>query len=204
MHVTAKRPHLASSWWGEAWGSNLERYADYSNRIDRGRRYVRADAVVDLHIDKGRVDAKVLGSRGEPYDVRIEITPLPGERAQELVSRCGRGAKDLDSLVRGEFPEELKDVFYGVGGLFPAPDEISFHCSCPDWASMCKHVAAALYGIGVRFDEDPTLFFKLRGLDPEVFVDAAIQDRLDSMLQNAGRPSERIMDGSSWQDLFGL
>lgn len=198
------RGPLAKSWWGEAWCDNLERYADFANRIARGRRYLRSDAVLDLRIEEGRVEAKVMGSRGVPYGVRIDIRPLPPEKVEALLDRCGRKVKNLDSLLEGEFPEELKSVFFEKGGLFPSPDEILFGCSCPDWASMCKHVAAVLYGIGVRFDEDPLLFFTLRGVDPGTLVDAAVQNRLQSMLENAGRPSTRIIDDSSWQELFGL
>lgn len=202
--MNSPRGPLASSWWGQAWCDNLESYADFENRIARGRRYVRSDAVLDLQIEKGLVRAKVLGSQGAPYTTEIEIDPLPPERIEELVSRCGSRAKDLDSLVSGEFPEDLKHIFYDEGGLFPAPDEIAFGCSCPDWATMCKHVAAVLYGIGVRFDDDPTLFFRLRGIDPAVFIETAVQNRLESMLENADRPSPRILDGSSWHELFGL
>lgn len=204
VHTASTRGPLAKSWWGAAWCSNLERYADFANRIERGRRYLRSDAVLDLSIREGRVTAKVMGSRGAPYDVQINIRPLPPEKAAALMDRCGRKVKNLDSLLDGEFPEELKSVFFEKGGLFPAPNEISFRCSCPDWASMCKHVAAALYGIGVRFDQDPLLFFTLRGIDPGVLVDAAVQNRLESMLENADKPSLRIMDDSSWQELFGL
>lgn len=204
VNVVAKRPHLATSWWGRAWGDNLERYADFSNRLERGRRYVRSDAVLDLKISEGQVRAKVMGSGSTPYDVTIGISPLSPERAEALVSGCSSKVKDLDSLVKGEFPEDLKEVFYQRGGLFPEPGEISFDCSCPDWASMCKHVTAALYGIGVRFDQDPLLFFKLRGIDPEALIDTAVQNRVESMLENADRPSRRIMDDSSWQELFGL
>lgn len=198
------RGPLASSWWGRAWCDNLERYADFANRIDRGRRYVRAGAVLDLHIEKGVVTAKVMGSRGVPYEVEVKIEPLPERRATELMDRCGQKVKDLDTLVRGEFPEELKGVFFEKNGLFPSPSEIDFGCSCPDWAYMCKHVASVLYGIGVRFDQDPLLFFQLRGIDPNMLIDAAVQNRLESMLENADRPSRRIMDDSSWHDLFGL
>ena len=50
-------------------------------------------------------------------------------------------------------------------GLFPSPKDIKLSCSCPDWADMCKHVAAVLYGVGARLDASPELLFTLRGLD---------------------------------------
>ncbi len=95
-------------------------------------------------------------------------------------------------LINGEFPDELRDLFTGENGLFPSPREISFNCSCPDWALMCKHVAAAMYGIGVRFDENPFYFFHLRGIDVDRFIDVALENKVESMLRNAEQPSERI------------
>jgi uncharacterized Zn finger protein len=89
-------------------------------------------------------------------------------------------------------------------GLFPEPKEISFQCSCPDWALLCKHVAAVLYGIAVRFDEDPLLFFELRGIDVGRFVDVTIASHVDRMLENADRPSSRIMVRENWENVFGL
>ena len=106
--------------------------------------------------------------------------------------------------MNGNFPEELKEVFLGEQGLFPKPREISFNCSCPDWALMCKHVAAVLYGIGARVDENPFLFFELRGIDAGRFVDVTLANRVENMLANADTPSERIIMGNNWEDLFGV
>ena len=117
---------------------------------------------------------------------------------------CGSRADSLENLLSSSFPEALKDVFLGVGGLFPTPRENSFGCSCPDWAMMCKHVAAALYGVGARLDEDPMLFFTLRGIDTDRFVDVAIANRIEKMLANADQPSSRIMEDAGWEDLFGV
>ena len=94
--------------------------------------------------------------------------------------------------------------FLGGDGLFPTPREISFSCSCPDWAVMCKHVAAALYGVGARLDEDPTLFFSLRGIDTGRFVDVVIANRVEAMLSNVNRPSSRILQDVDLTELFGV
>ena len=64
---------LAKSWWAQAWNRNLEGYADYSNRIGRGRSYVKSGAVLDLSIKPGEVCALVQGSRAKPYDVTVRI-----------------------------------------------------------------------------------------------------------------------------------
>lgn len=195
---------ITKSWWGNAWCANLERYADYESRLDRGKRYVRTGAVIDLKIEKGKIQAKVQGSRKTPYKVGIRISPLSEDRCQEIIAACGRRIENLEKLLAGDFPEELKELFTQKNGLFPAPREISFSCSCPDWALMCKHVAATLYGVGARLDEDPSLFFTLRGIEMGRFIDVAIANRVELMLQNATQPSERIIAEGEVLGLFGV
>lgn len=202
--VVVKGRTIANSWWGKAWCENLEQYADYDSRLDRGKRYVRAGAVIDLKIKKGTVTAKVQGRRKSPYKVEIRISPLSEERCQTLISACDRKIENLELLLDGNFPEECKDVFTGKEGLFPSPKEISFMCSCPDWALMCKHVAAVLYGIGARFDENPLLFFELRGIEVEKFVDVAIESRIERMLRNADCHTSRVIENAQWEKIFGL
>lgn len=195
--------NICTSWWGTAWCENLERYADYASRIERGRRYVRNGSVIDLKISKGKVSARVQGTRKSPYKVDIRISPLSEEKCQAIISRCGRKPDSLESLLDGNFPEEMKDLFFEKDGLFPSPAEISLNCSCPDWAIMCKHVAAVLYGIGARFDRDPLLFFQLRGIDVERFIDTAIQDRIDEMLKMTDNRTSRMMDDIDLTSVFG-
>ena len=115
-------------------------------------------SVIDLKIQKGKILARVQGSRKTPYKVEIRISPLSEKKCQDILSRCGKKLENLEALLGGNFPDEMKELFQGKGGLFPEPREISFNCSCPDWALMCKHVAAALYGVGARLDENPLLF----------------------------------------------
>ena len=196
---------ICESWWGQAWCQNLERYADYASRLERGRRYFRSGTVVDLKIRGGRVEARVQGSRKVPYKVDIRISPLSEEKCQAIIERCGRKIRTIDKLINGEFPEELKDLFTGENGLFPNPAEISFVCSCPDWAIMCKHVAAVMYGIGVRFDENPFFFFHLRGIDIDRFIDVTLENKVESMLQNADADSPRILhETTDLTELFGV
>lgn len=195
---------IVKSWWGQAWCENLERYADYESRLERGKRYVRTGAVVDLKIQKGKVLARVQGRRKTPYKIEVRISSLSEERCQYAIAQCNRKIENLERLMKGDFPEDLKEMFLGRQGLFPEPREISFSCSCPDWALMCKHVAAVLYGIGARFDENPLLFFELRGIDVERFVDITLANRVESMLANADTPSKRIITDESWERLFGV
>ena len=150
---------IARTWWGKAWNKNLESYADYHNRIGRGRSYVRHGAVLDLQIGSGLVESLVQGSRSRPYSVTIRIKAM-GKKNWEEIKTASQGKLDsLQELLAGKFPKGLGEIFTTQGkGLFPSPKEIDFDCSCPDWASMCKHVAATLYGIGARLDQDPELF----------------------------------------------
>ena len=195
---------IAKSWWGRSWCENLERYADYESRLDRGKRYLKTGAVVDLKIQKGKVSAKVQGRRATPYNVEIRISPINESRCQAIMSECGKRVSSLDRLLKGDFPEDLKDSFFENGGLFPTPKEISFNCSCPDWALMCKHVAAVLYGIAVKFDENPLLFFELRGIDVDRFVEVTLDNSVESMLANADVVSSRVIESENLEKLFGL
>lgn len=202
--VTVMGRNIVKNWWGKAWCSNLEQYADYESRIDRGKRYVRNGSVIDLKIHKGRISARVQGTRKTPYKVEIRISPLSEEKCQSIIQKCGRKIENMEELLNGNFPLEMQELFQGKDGLFPTPREISFTCSCPDWALMCKHVAASLYGVGVRLDENPLLFFELRGIDVEKFIDVTIANRVEAMLANEGKQSSRIIEDEDITDLFGV
>jgi len=196
---------LAKSWWALAWNKNLEGYADYSNRIERGRSYVRKGCVLDLRITPGEVRALVQGSRVKPYEVFIRIEPLSTKKWERIVKECSRRVGSLDELISGRFPKDLEDLFAQRGeGLFPSPREIRFGCTCPDWASMCKHVAATLYGIGARFDDDPTLFFLLRDVDFAELIKKSVEDKMQSMLKNAGKVTDRVIQDADTAALFGV
>ena len=204
VHAKSGSRNVCDSWWGISWCKNLERYADYSNRLGRGRSYVRANAVLDLQINRGNVMAIVQGSSARPYKISITIDPLDENQLKKLEDKCFNKVKNLDELMNGKFPEEMKSIFFERDGLFPTPREIHFSCSCPDWASMCKHVAAAMYGIGLRLDEDPMEFFVLRGLDPSNFIAKAVESRVSIMLKNAKKKSTRIIDDQDVDALFGV
>lgn len=195
---------ISHSWWGQAWCSNLEHYADYENRLDRGKRYVRSGTVIDLQIIKGKINARVQGARRTPYKVEIHISPLKEDACQMIMSACVSKINSLESLISGDFPDEFKEMFTSKGGLFPSPKEISLRCSCPDWAVMCKHVAAVLYGIGARLDENPFLFFTLRGIDVDHLIDTSLTNKVEAMLEHADVRSERMLENTFIHDLFGV
>ena len=160
---------IANTFWGKAWCDNLERYSDYSNRLPRGRTYVRNGSVVDLQIAEGGVAAMVSGS--SMYQVTVKVTAVPKARWTALCGGCAGAIDSLVELLQGRFSKAVMErICQQKTGLFPAPTEIEFTCSCPDWASMCKHVAAVLYGIGTRLDERPELLFKLRKVDEKDLI----------------------------------
>lgn len=197
--------NIAKTWWGKSWNVNLERYADYANRIERGRSYARNGMILDLKISPRRVDALVMGTRSKPYSVTVDIADIP-KNIWKRMKQTVRGKLDsLQELLTGKFPKALEDVFTAKGkGLFPSPKEINFTCSCPDWATMCKHVAGVLYGIGARLDEDPILFFTLRNVNVDDLVAEAVADNTRQLLDKAGKKSNRTLDDADLSEMFGI
>ena len=201
--VIVKGRNISVTWWGIAWNKNLESYADFESRIGRGRTYVRAGRVLDLQIRPGLVRALVAGNKR--YEVEIGIRPLEKDKWRSIVEAAGRQIASLEELAEGKFPKALAELFtLHNSGLFPSPGEISFDCSCPDWAYMCKHVAATLYGVGNRLDDDPTLFFTLRDIDFELLLKRSVEAKLQSMLENADKTSSRALTNVDIEKLFGL
>ncbi|MGI5867917.1 MAG: SWIM zinc finger family protein [Kiritimatiellia bacterium] len=189
---------IARTFWGKAWCDNIESYQDFSNRLPRGRTYVRSGAVIDLQIAKGEATALVCGSSRSPYKIKITIAPLAPSRWEALKKRCLGKIDSLVALIQGKLSAETLAVLCDRdNGIFPSPDEIKMDCSCPDWAGLCKHLAAALYGIGARLDTDPSLFFVLRGVDQNELVTA---DAVDALTE--GVASE--IDESQLSDVFGV
>ncbi len=160
---------IAKTFWGQAWCDNLDSYSDYANRLPRGRTYVRNGSVIDLGVETGRVSALVSGS--EVYRVEIEIQPLAAAKWSAIVAECAGEVASLIELLQGRLSQAVMQTVTRHGeGLFPQPREIRLRCSCPDSATMCKHVAATLYGVGARLDAQPDLLFKLRHVDPQELI----------------------------------
>ena len=197
--LTSGRRHVATTFWGKAWCDNLERYADFANRLPRGRTYVRNGSVLDLAIAKGKVEAYVAGS--ELYTVRIGITPLAKARWRRVVRRCTGRIGSLVGLLRGELSAEVLSVLCDAKeGLFPEPREISLECSCPDWAEVCKHVAAVLYGVGSRLDQKPELFFVLRQVDQSELIGSATAGAVSRRRKGAAKR----LSADKLADVFGI
>jgi uncharacterized Zn finger protein len=191
---------IAKTFWGKAWCDNLEGYSDFSNRLPRGRTYVRNGSVLDLQIGGGEVKALVSGS--EIYTVVVKVTPVPQKRWQSICADCAGAIDSLVELLQGRFSKGVMERLCRQGaGLFPAPHEIKLACSCPDWASMCKHVAAALYGIGARLDQQPELLFKLHKVDEKELIAGASKGL---PLGGKALASEKTLGSEDLSALFGL
>ena len=198
--VTIEGRTIAKSFWGKSWCSNLERYSDYENRLPRGRAYVRHGAVVDLQITKGEVAAMVAGS--DLYEVKIGIAPVAAVRWQAICRDCAGSVDSLVELLQGRLAKVVMDRVCREGdGLFPSPREIKLSCNCPDWADMCKHVAAALYGVGARLDDRPELLFVLRNVDENELL-AGVEQDLPVTREPPG--AAKVLDDIDVAALFGL
>ncbi len=192
---------IARSFWGKAWCANLESYSDYSNRLPRGRTYLRNGSVVHLSIQAGRIEALVSGS--SLYKIAIAIKPFPAAKWQALCQQCAGEIGSLMDLLQGKLSEQVMAVMTRrETGLFPAPAEIDLGCSCPDWADMCKHVAAVLYGVGARLDAKPELLFTLRSVRQDELISHAAT--ATQLVHAAGAPGETELAESAVSALFGI
>jgi uncharacterized Zn finger protein len=198
--IVLQGPTIASTFWGKAWCNNLEGYGDYENRLPRGRTYVRNGSVVDLQIAEGEINARVSGS--DLYKVKVDIVPVPKARWKSICKDCAGGIDSLVELLQGRFSKGVMErICRQRSGLFPAPDEIRFSCSCPDWASMCKHVAAVLYGVGARLDDSPELLFRLRKVaEKDLLAGAAAGLPLSAKKPRSGK----VLDAKDISGIFGL
>jgi hypothetical protein len=192
---------IATTFWGKAWCENVEAYQDFAYRLERGRSYVRGGAVLDLRLTRGAIEAKVSGT--SIYEVSVSVKAVPRERWEALTRACAGKIGSLVELLSGKLSKEVMAVLCRrPEGLFPAPKEISFECSCPDYASLCKHIAAVLYGVGNRLDREPALLFLLRGVDQQELIANASAAALTS--PRPGAPGGQRLSGENLAGLFGI
>ncbi len=192
------RTKLSTTFWGQAWNRNLESYMDYESRLPRGRTYLRAGNVYNLGIGPGVITSNVMGQR--LYSVKVQIVPFPSHRWLKLKEQCAGQVGSLIDLLAGRLGDGVMALITDkTGGLFPAPKEIRFDCSCPDWADMCKHVAATLYAVGCQLDSQPELFFQLRGLDHTELAAQA-----GASLTDPAGTSANELEGNDLSALFGI
>jgi len=190
---------IARTFWGKAWCDNLEAYSDFSNRLPRGRTYVRNGSVIDLQISKGEIVAMVSGS--SIYTVKIAIRALEKPRWKTIIGHCSGQIDSLVELLQGKFSRGVMEIVTSKErGLFPAPKQISMDCSCPDGAVMCKHVAAVLYGVGARLDQRPELFFQLRNVDHSELITAA---GTATAVARSAKPG-KVLKSADLAGIFGI
>jgi uncharacterized Zn finger protein len=198
--VTIEGRKIARSFWGEAWCEHLESFSDFENRLPRGRAYVRNGSVCHMAVAKGAIEAKVSGS--ELYTIKVSIKTLPGHKWIAIKGRCSGQIGSLLELLQGKLSDHVMEVVTDrKEGLFPLPGEMSFQCSCPDSARMCKHVAAVLYGIGARLDGKPELLFTLRGVNHDELIDA---DAENAVAAATSRGKSKRLAADEIGDVFGI
>jgi uncharacterized Zn finger protein len=189
---------ISTTFWGRAWCDNLESYSDFSNRLPRGRTYIRNGSVLDLRIEAGKVTSIVCGS--ELYRIAIKIKPLNGRSWKAIRTKCGQRIGSLVELLQGKLSNDVMAVVTErSSGLFPGPHEIDMSCSCPDWAGMCKHVAATLYGVGNRLDFQPELLFTLRQVDQMELIAQA-----DRPIITPAAGKRKSIAAADLTDVFGI
>ena len=196
--VNASGNKMTSTFWGQAWQKHLESFSDYENRLPRGRSYLRNGSVIHLAVEPGAIVAKVQGS--SLYTIKIEIAKLPAAKWKAIREKCAGGIGSLLELLQGKLSNAVMTVVTDrQEGLFPQPNEITLGCSCPDSARMCKHVAAAMYGVGCRLDSAPELLFKLRGVDHSELIG---KETARSVVDKG--TSRRTLDTAGLADVFGI
>lgn len=201
--VTIEGRTIARTFWGKGWCDHLESFGDYSNRLPRGRSYVRNGSVCHLEIVRGQIEANVAGSR--LYRVQADINPLAGSKWKAIKQRCAGRIGSLIELLQGKLSDEIMGaVTDRKNGLFPLPGEIKYTCNCPDWAGMCKHVSAVMYGVGARLDEQPELLFLLRGVDHNDLIagEAAVAETLAGA--GSRRTRRRTVADADLSAVFGV
>jgi uncharacterized Zn finger protein len=190
---------IAKRFWGQAWCRHVASYSDYSNRLPRGKTYVRNGSVIDLKVEPGKVRALVTGS--DLYNVSIDVTRLEPKRWKALAGRCAGKIDSVVELLSGELSSAvMEELCDRETGIFPSARQMSMECSCPDYAALCKHLAAVLYGIGSRFDREPELLFVLRGVDKMDLIEAA---GTGAMLGTT-KPGSDELDAGSLAEVFGI
>ena len=189
---------IAGSFWGKGWCDHLESFSDFANRLPRGRTYVRNGSVCHLDVQAGHIEAMVSGS--ELYKVTVKIKPLIAGTWDAIKDKCRGQIGSVLELLQGKLSNHVMAVVSDrTHGLFPQPGEIDLHCSCPDWATMCKHVAAVLYGVGSRLDHRPELLFLLRGVDAGELISAEVV-----LPTGATLPGEDALGEAGLADIFGI
>jgi uncharacterized Zn finger protein len=136
------------------------------------------------------------------YTVAMTVAACPEKQWRAIGADCAGSIDSIVELLQGKLSTAVMERICKPGiGLFPAPKEITFNCSCPDWASMCKHVAAVLYGVGARLDQQPEFLFALRRVD----ANDLIRQVGAGLPKSRKRPAAgKVLDDALVADVFGI
>ncbi len=201
--ILAYRGAVAKTVWGKSWCDNLEAYSDYANRLPRGRTYVRNGSVIHLQLTAGAVHALVMGS--SLYKVKVSVQPVQPAQWKSICQDSAGSIASLVEILQGKLSTAIMQRICEPGkGLMPTPKEINFDCSCPDWAGMCKHVSAVLYGVGARLDQQPELLFTLRHVDAKDLIQVADGGLVTALKASKAPKAAKVLDDSLLADVFGL
>ena len=163
----------SKSWWGQNFIAALADFTD-EGRLTRGRGYRTDKRVKQWKIDKGQVNAKILGNANAyfgvhtapTYTTTLKMTVISDEAWGKIIAAISDNAAFICKLMMNEIPDDIEQVFKPLGrSLLP----VNYHdfrvmCSCPDTQVPCKHIAGVCYRLAEQLDNDPFLLFELRGL----------------------------------------
>lgn len=203
IKAKSKKGRIGDTWWSKRWVNVLESFG-WSNRLERGRRYARKGQVLDFEISVGKVEAKVQGSVRKPYSVTIEIKPITEKSWDYVIEEMSQKAIFAAKLLAGEMPDDIEEAFEAADiSLFPEKsNDIKTHCSCPDSANPCKHIAALYYILAEEFDHDPFMIFELRGRTKDNII-AALRKRRTEDHENPTEP-ETLPVGAEQEEVASM
>ncbi|MBD3256543.1 MAG: hypothetical protein GF383_15720 [Candidatus Lokiarchaeota archaeon] len=182
IKAKSKRGDIGDTWWSQRWVAALEGFG-WGNRLQRGKRYARSGQVIECNLNKGVVHAKVQGSVKTPYRVTIELNEFQKKQWTKIINKMSRKAIFTAKLLTGEMPPNIEELFNEIKiDLFPtSKKDLKTHCTCPDSANPCKHIAAVHYILAEEFDLDPFMIFTLRGKTQKEIINELRKMRKDSV-----------------------
>lgn len=196
---------LAINWWAKAWNANLKNYTFNNVRLEKGKLNLRCGALADLQIKSGQVKAIILGSKIEPYNVKITFEPIPEANWLKIQKLYDGHLESFEKILENNFPKNMSDIYTSKPlGLFPSKKQISFNCDCSTRVNICKHTAVALYTLGAMIDNDIQLLFKLRGVSAIDLISRSIHAERKSILKKARTKSASALNDTDLSNIFKI
>jgi uncharacterized Zn finger protein len=140
-----------------------------SSLAERGRALVEEEAVQDLIVTSGAVEARVEGC-----DVTIGAEPVP-PRIWAAMTRYARSNTQLEAAVEGRAQsvqlEHLMTTDWEQP-LVPRTSALARDCTC-EREGGCEHLAALAYAFAREIDRDPALLLRWRGCEAQEEIEPA-------------------------------